>query len=385
MNGYRLYQRASRGLPVRQRGGLRHLRGPAGGFSLLELIGVLSVMAILTSLVAPAAFRQLRHAEQRAESQTIAAMGRAIEEAILDRKLLPGTNDWPLLVARYVDQSAQGLGTTRSGAPRYLIYHPASAIRPQGEARVQTASGFQNLAPGTDRMLLVSILEDRFPAGVNLGLTATFEALWNTLPHQRPAGWTAAMLPDPDDLQIARIDLSRLLHRVVINNTAIDNTSARISLDVNQTLVSIPRTGAASAWERSFIHGTGLSLYSPQGTLWGREMIVEDRTLYYGETGWWLRTHLNPPRPGTSSSTVATLVQDFLNANFAGACNQQRPRAAVDELYRSLWTYMDWAEAGFLLGGNNKKQAPDVYVVRSTVARLNQGTLNLIGSGGGGK
>lgn len=385
MNGYRIHRRTCQSGHVRLRCGVPRVPGRAGGFSLLELIGVLSIMAILTSLVAPAALRQLRNAEQRAEAETLSSLGRAMEEAILDRKVLPGTNDWPVLVSRYLDQSAQSLVNSRSGATRYLIYHPASAIRPQGEARVQTASGFQNLAPGADRLLLVSILQDDFPAGVNLGLTASFEALWNTLPHQRPAGWSAEMLPDPDDLQIARIDLSRLLHRLVVNNTAVDNTPARISLDVNQTLVSIPRSGAASAWERSFIHGTGLSLYSPQGTLWGQETIVEDRTLYYSETGWSPKTQVNPPTGAMSSSALATLVQDFLNASFPGASNLQRPRAAVDELYRTLWTYMDWAEAGFLLGGNNKSQAPDAYVVRSTVARLNQGTLNLIGSGGGGK
>lgn len=379
------YHRRRRGSrPQRQPGDRSWCPGTRSGFSLLELIGVLSIMAILTSLFIPAARRQLRDAEQRAESQTLAAISQAVQEVILEHKTLPGTNDWMDLVAEEVDPMSPILTVTAGGAPRLLIYHPSSAIRPQANARVQTASGFQNLTPGSDRLLLVSTLQDAFPSHINLGSAATFEALWNTLPHQRPAGWTEEDLPDPDDLHIARLDLSTLLHRVVINNAASDNSPARISLESNGTVLSIARGNPVTAWERSFIHGTGLNLHDPQGNLWAREIIVEDRTLYYSETGWGERTSLGPARGAGWNSSVAILVQDFLNASFPNASNRQRPRASIDELYRALWAYMDWAEAGFLLGGNNKRQAPDAYVVRSTVARLNQGTLNLIGSGGGG-
>ncbi len=364
---------------------LVHTGGRHGGFSLLELIGVLSIMAIMISMAVPTALRYLRDAEQRAEFQTVAAIATALEEVILDRKLLPGTNDWVDLAARKLEQPPRILGATGSGAPRLLLYHPSSAIRPSATAWVQTASGFQGLSPGFDRMLVVSTLQSAFPAGVDFRSVATFDALWNTLPRQRPAGWTAADLPDPDDLQVARLDLGRLLHRVVINNTASDNSPARISLEANGTVFSVTRSNPATPWERSFIHGTGLNIYGPQGTLWECELITEDRTLYYNETGWGNETRFAASRSASWSSSVATLVNDFLNASFASASNLQRPRAAIDELYRTMWTYMDWADAGFLLGGNNKRQAPDVYVVRSTVARLNQGTLNLIGSGGGGK
>ncbi len=371
--------------PVASPGSQPRFRGSKRGVTLVELIGVLSIITILAALVIPAVLQQMRAAEQEAEAQTMAAIARALEEVVLDRKILPGTNDWVDWVAPELDRPAQGLATSRSGCPRRLIYHPSSAIRPDAQARTQTASGFQNLSPGFDRLLVVSTLRNAFPSNLVLSSNVTFESLWNTEPHQRPAGWPAGALPDPDDLHVARLDLSKLLHRVVINNVASDNTPARISLEENGTVLSIARNNPGSPWERSFVHGTGLSLYGPQGAIWGRELINEDRTLYYSETGWASETLLSSPGAPGWSSSVATLVADFLNADFPDAKNLQRPRAAIDELYRALWTYMDWAEAGFLEAGNNKKQAPDAYVVRSTIARLNQGTLNLIGSGGGSK
>ena len=354
------------------------------GITLVEVIGVLAILTILAALLVPAVLRQMRHAEQEAEARTMTAIATALEEVVLGQKVLPGTGDWVDWVAPELDRPAQDLATTRSGCARRLVYHPSSAIQPGAPARTQTASGFQNLSPGFDRILVVSTLRNAFPDGLDLSSPATFESLWNTEPHQRPAGWTAAALPDPDDLHIARLDLSTLMHRVVINNEASSGLPARISLEENGTILSIPMSSPPAPWERSFIHGTGLNLHvteelaTPIGS---RELINEDRTLYCNDAGWGLCSGTGP---SDWSIWIAMLCQDFSSADFPTAKNGQRPSAALDELYRALWAYMDWAGAGFLEGGNNKKQAPDVYVLRSTVARLNQGTLNLIGSGGGG-
>ena len=356
------------------------------GITLVEIIGVLAIITILAALLVPAVLRQMQHAEQEAEARTMTAIAAALEEVVLGQKVLPGTSDWVAWVAPELDRPAQDLATSSSGCARRLVYHPSSAIQPGAPARTQTASGFQNLSPGFDRILVVSTLRNAFPGGLDLSSPATFEALWDTAPHQRPAGWTAAALPDPDDLHIARLDLGKLLHRVVINDLSPKGKFARISLEENGTTEPIsnpsePRT----PWERSFIHGTGLNLLVTKGlggpTIGSRELINEDRTLYHSDTGWGFPSVTGP---SDWSIWIAMLCQDFINADFPKAQNGQRPRAAVDELYRALWTYMDWADAGFLEGGNNKNDAPDAYVVRSTVARLNVGTLNLLGSGGGG-
>jgi type II secretory pathway pseudopilin PulG len=351
------------------------------GLTLVEVVGVLAVLGTLGAIVMPVVQQQIRQAEQQAEAKTMATIGRALEKTILESRTLPGTNDWVDWVAPEVDQPFDRLVNTPGGTPRRLIYHPASALIPGGVGRTQTAAGFQNITPGFDRILVVSLLHRDFPQDLNLGSSNVFEALWNSAPHQAPAGWAASDLPDPDDLTIVRLDLGQLLHQVIINNISENNAAAFISVEENATVLAVPRGTPAQPWQRSFIHGTGLNLHGFLGGIESRELINQDRTLYWTGTGWGT---IGGPPGSPWSNAVITAVTDFLNASFPDAKNEQRPRAAIDELYRALWTYMDWAEAGFLEGGNNKKQAPDIYVLRSTVARLNQGTLNLIGSGGGG-
>lgn len=350
------------------------------GFSIIELMGVLAIVAIIGAITAGVLFRRLRVADQEAEVIGLRSLAQAFETVTRDRKLLPSPNDWHELLAPEVDQSIEKIIFSRSGFQRMLLYHPRSALKPLGAARIQTVTGFASASNGVDRVILLSSLGRSLPPGFDPTTTNGFEALWNTRPHERPAGWSSAVLPDPDDLQLEKIDLTPFLHRVTINNLSTSNIAARISLGENGTVLEIPRLNPNAAWESSFLQGTSLNLHGLDGSIVSREFIMGDRTFFYGDFGW---GGGGPPRNEVTSA-VSQLTADFLNATFPDATNQQRPRAAVDELYRALWSYMEWAEDGFVEGGNNKKQAPSAYVVRSTIARLNQGSLNLIGSGGGG-
>ncbi len=355
------------------------VRMTSAAFGLVECLGVLSILTILASIAAGPVLTRLRGADQAAEAIAMSSLRTAFEKVVLERRLLPGTNDWVTLLAPELDRPAQSIFASKSGCPRLLIYRPGSLIQPGATSEVQTASGFAASTNGTDRVLLVGTLLGRFPTNFNPTSAGVFDSLWNTPPHQRPAGWSAADLSDPEDLQIARVDLRELMHRVTLNNLSQSNAPLRLSVADDGNILVVQKQNPSQAWQRSFIHGTTLNLHDPVAAIARQEVITDDRTLYFGDDGWGDASLQNK----SISPQVAQYVHDFLNASFPDAENEQRPRAAIDELYRALWSYMDWSEGGFVEGGNNKKQAPDAYVVRSTVARLNQGTLNLIGSGGG--
>jgi len=345
------------------------------GSTVVEAIGVLSILTIVGSVVAPAVHQQVRDAEQKSEAKTATTIVRAIETVVLERKMLPGTVDWIDWVAPELDQPVQRIANSRSGCQRMLVYHPACAIQPGESCKTQTASGFTGISRGVDRLMVVSTLQDGFPEGLNLKSAEAFEALWNTEPHQRPAGWSEEDLPDPDDLQIARLDLGRLIHRVVVNNmSGGDDNPAKISLEDNGTVLSIARGSSSRSWERGFVHGTGVNLHGPDDSLMGRELINSDRTLYYGDAGWG-----GPALPGTPAwgSGLASVVQDFLDAEFPCVEEDDWQQAAIDELYRELWAYVDWAETGFVQGEDGTV-APAVQLTRATLDRLNEGTLVLL-------
>ena len=369
--------REHRPWPDRSLSGTRRRRCRA--YTLVELIGVLSLVTILVTAAVNLVLGRLKRVDQLAEAATLESLARALEKVILDRRILPGTNDWLSCIQAEIDGPASRLARTRSGGSRWLLYHPGSSVRPGGVARVQTASGFQVASLDTEKILIVSLLQGSLPAGLDMGSSATFDAFWNLRPHERPAGWTAPSLPDPDDLHCVRLDLGKWLHRVTVNNLADPGSSPTLSSADNASLVTLPVSNPVVPWRAWFLHGSGLNLHGTDNQVERRETILGDRTFYFGEDGWGYAN-----RDWVSATEIRELVADFLGATFPDAENQQRPRAAIDELYRALWAYMDWEDDGFVEGGNNKKQSPDAYVVRSTVARLNQGTLNLIGSGGGG-
>lgn len=348
------------------------------GYTLIEAIGVLAILLIAATFVGDAVFSRLRRAEQQAEAATLQSLAKAFDKVVLERHLLPGTNDWPSWLAPEVDASPDRLQQTRAGGQRLLVYHPASPIRPGATARFQTASGFTLGSNAVERAILVSLRHGPFPAAFQTTSTASFDALWNRQPLQHPAGWPAASLHDPADLQVVRLDLRPHLHRVTLNDLSSSTNGFSLTQADNGTVVSVTPSFPRQPWQAWFLHGTSLDLHAASTTSDHREWILNDTTLYLGDTGW------NPDRQPPDPSTIRTFVADFLNADFLDAVNQQRPEAVIHELYRAIWAYMAWEETGFVEGGNNKKQAPAAYVVRSTIARLNQGSLNLIGYGGGG-
>ena len=68
------------------------------GFSLLEMIGVLSVMAILAGALAPSIFRMLEEAYQDAEEQSLASIADSLQDYIKRNQEIPtlANTDWPL-------------------------------------------------------------------------------------------------------------------------------------------------------------------------------------------------------------------------------------------------------------------------------------------------
>jgi hypothetical protein len=74
---------------------------------------------------------------------------------------------------------------------------------------------------------------------------------------------------------------------------------------------------------------------------------------------------------------VTEVVEDFLDAEFPCVEEEDWQQAVVDELYRELWAYVDWAETGFVQGEDGSV-APALQLTQATLDRLNEGTLVLI-------
>jgi len=63
-----------------------------GGFSLIEILGVLAIMGILAAMLAPNIIRQIRQSQATGEDARLRQVGEAIVDSILATGVIPNPN-----------------------------------------------------------------------------------------------------------------------------------------------------------------------------------------------------------------------------------------------------------------------------------------------------
>ncbi len=159
------------------------------GFTLVELVGVLAIVAILASFIAPNVINQMRSARRDAEDQQLANIAQGIELYIRQTRSFPA--NLPVLSPDYVSAASGQLTNNANGFLRYFFVQP-------------NISGYTNeagLAPtalADSRVLLITNLTQN--ANPNITTDAEFETWWNTDETGTP------------DLKIHRGHFSHLFH-----------------------------------------------------------------------------------------------------------------------------------------------------------------------------
>ncbi len=190
------------------------MRRRAQGFSLLEMIGVMAVMAILAGALAPSVFQLLERGYQDAERQSMAALGEAMQGYIRANKMIPteNINNWSTAVAAFAALPPQRVVLNEKNFQRRLYVDPVFFT-----TTAQTFPGFiQDVGlaamPNSPRMMIVSNLQAAVSA--NLSSAANFAAVWNQT--------GSPLLVESNTLLIERVNLAAVFKRVVLSNS---NTS----------------------------------------------------------------------------------------------------------------------------------------------------------------
>ena len=142
---------------------------PAAGFTLVEMIGVLAILSILASFIAPNVMNQLRSARRDAEDHQLANIAQGIELFVRQNRSFPA--NLAALSPDFVPTSNGQLTNNPNGFLRYYFVQP-------------NISGYTNatgLAPGSladSRFLLISnLLQNAAPT---ITTDTQFETWWNT-------------------------------------------------------------------------------------------------------------------------------------------------------------------------------------------------------------
>ncbi len=182
----------------------RFLLGKADGFTLLEVIGVLAVMATLMAVIVPNFIRHLDDQARDTEDQELRAIAKGVDLYLRENFALPAS--LANLSPNYVSIGSSQLATNARGYQRYYEIHPDFV-------GFNNATGLSQTSLSDARYLLISdVSVDASPVIVN---ATQFDAWWNTDETLTP------------DLKIYRGHVGNMFHLVSLSAVG-DGGSFRI-------------------------------------------------------------------------------------------------------------------------------------------------------------
>ena len=245
------------------------------GFSLLEMIGVMAVMAIMAGALAPSVFQLIEEGYQDAEEQSLKTIAQALERSISNRKVIPtqNVNDWSNVVADYASLPPQRVSANDKHFSRRMYADPMFFnTSNQNFAGYSQTQGLV-VAPHSPRLMLVSSLIGN--VSTNLTTHAQFSDVWEQTAD--------AQIVESKTLKIERINLNSLFVRVVLTNASTQQTGFALE-GATEGAIAANSSGVDGARSIYVLAGTHVVLNAapyPGGTGLRQFIVRDQKSLRY--------------------------------------------------------------------------------------------------------
>jgi prepilin-type N-terminal cleavage/methylation domain-containing protein len=161
------------------------------GFTLIELIGVMAILAILAAVIAPNILQSVDAAAVRAERETARNLATAVENFVRRNRVLP-TEENPAVVLPALPAWASEIGSSAGLSVTDVAFNRRS------QRRVYLIDP----APPRRRVIILSAMDNQLvappaeplPRQLNINTAARFDQIWTTPdgavpPNSNWAGW----------------------------------------------------------------------------------------------------------------------------------------------------------------------------------------------------
>jgi len=249
----------------------------AKGFTLIEMIGVLTIISILAAIVVPNVFKQIDRVNSDAETRSLTALAGEFEQFILEKKQIPASNNWSALLAQLSALPQTKVAKNDRGFTRALYVDPRFMTATDTNFMGYTQNTGLLTRPISPRAMIVSNLK----ADVTTSLTtfAAFDAVWNQS--------AASSIIETDNLKIQRMHLSHLFNNLTLLNEKAASPYYQLE---NGTIGSIPALAGVTPGMVSLvvIYGTKIQLYQdpfPTGALQHTLYSMGSDSFFFGTDG----------------------------------------------------------------------------------------------------
>ena len=319
------------------------------GFSLIEMIGVLAVLAISAAMLMPVLVQQTDSAVAGQEASSLQSFVTALQNNIERNRAIPTVTNWISVVATETGMTSNSVALTARKQPRLLLVD-TNGFGTLTLPYSQTSNGATNVLTNSTppRFIIISSLGKALPTlvGTNGFPSSTnFNALWNaasgTLPSNSGSPWLGWQ-GNPKDLTIQRLDLAYLFAHLVLNNT--DPTNAPFSID-GFPVTNLRPTNQLNAY---FLINTVLNLDLGNTNLEAAQVLLRDSSWVFSG-GIWRNT--SAPASISVVDTVETggvdsIVKTFCTNSY-NPWSRTTPMTVYNDFTNYMGVYQQYAAGGF--------------------------------------
>jgi len=247
------------------------------GFSLIEMIGVLAVMSVLSAAIVPNIIKQIDSATADTETKNLAAISNSLKFYITSNLAIPSSSELLSAISKVSSLSTTEILQNRHGFERAYFVDPHffTSVNQSFSGYKQT-TGLYTM-PVSPRVMILSNLKGTLPPAPKT--FAEFDAIWNQT--------AKAKIQESSTLKIQRVFLGDIFHECILSNHGVQTPSYSLG---NGVKVALPIAAAGSDGIKHVfvIQGTELKLFHspfPSGSVQSSSFIQGKASFIYDTDG----------------------------------------------------------------------------------------------------